>query len=101
MESAARVEAVADVIGPTQPPRASATASDAPDRFSLRSIDILRGAAALGVVLYHAHGFFWRTGAPAPAFGSIAAALRSLTSLLLEQGWLGVHLFFVLSGFCI
>src|SRR5882762_2330111 len=62
----------------------------------LLSIDALRGIAALGVVLYHAVGretvtmphSFWQW----PGF-----FVRSLTSF----GYVGVFLFFVISGFCI
>jgi peptidoglycan/LPS O-acetylase OafA/YrhL len=59
----------------------------------LQSIDFLRGTAAFAVVLFHAFGYgqlsstepFWFHG------------LR----LILSQGYLGVPLFFVISGFCI
>jgi len=62
----------------------------------LRSIDALRGIAALGVVFYHAveqgekvvpHGFL----------GSPVRALQFVSSF----GYIGVFLFFVISGFCI
>lgn len=61
----------------------------------LRSIDALRGIAALGVVLYHTvgphpviqHGFFNTLAVPIQYF--------------FAQGYVGVFLFFVISGFCI
>lgn len=61
----------------------------------LRSIDALRGIAALGVVLYHTvgpfpviqHGFFNYLVVP--------------FQYLFAQGYVGVFLFFVISGFCI
>ena len=62
----------------------------------LQSIDALRGMAALGVVLYHAvsrtqnavpHNFFqWPV---------------KLMQFLSSFGYIGVFLFFVISGFCI
>ena len=56
-------------------------------------LDSLRGIAVLGVVLYHA--FAWRY-APA-GFGAWAKVLI----LASAPGWVGVNLFFVLSGFLI
>lgn len=62
----------------------------------LTSIDALRGIAALGVVLYHAVGradvAFPRGLAQWPGF-----FVHSLTGF----GYVGVFLFFVISGFCI
>jgi peptidoglycan/LPS O-acetylase OafA/YrhL len=70
----------------------------------LLSIDALRGVAAFWVVLYHTWGFFFPdaltshhalklTGTPGPLFYVGLA--------LFQTGYLGVNLFFVLSGFCI
>ena len=62
----------------------------------LTSIDALRGIAALGVVLYHAVG---RVDAPRPQ-GLLqwpGYFVHSLTGF----GYIGVFLFFVISGFCI
>lgn len=59
----------------------------------LRSIDFLRGAAALGVVLFHAINY----GGHPPLHVSWFRVLH----VLLGQGGLGVALFFVISGFCI
>ena len=57
-------------------------------------VDGLRGFAALGVVVYHIS-----------RYGSIAAAARSVTpnwlATLLKHGWVGVQMFFVMSGFVI
>ena len=65
-------------------------------RFSrLSSVDALRGAAALGVVLYHTVGSNAQFG---PRF------LRWLVAPvlpLIRFGYVGVFLFFVISGFCI
>src|SRR5215217_7060011 len=74
----------------TNPPSISS------DRTRLRGIDALRGAAALGVVLYHA----------------VDQAAKALPNNLLQHpfrlvqiassfGYIGVFLFFVISGFCI
>ena len=60
------------------------------------SIDALRGLAALGVVLYHA---IQQTKEP------IAPGVLKWTALLIQfvsgYGYVGVFLFFVISGFCI
>ena len=68
---------------PTQTPR-------------LRSIDALRGIAALGVVFYHAveQGPKWL---PHNLFDYPVRALQFISSF----GYIGVFLFFVISGFCI
>lgn len=59
----------------------------------LRSIDGLRGVAALTVVIYH---FFTNAGNPEwrPFLG--INLLRPL-----QDGWIGVNLFLILSGFCL
>lgn len=62
----------------------------------LRSIDALRGAAALGVVLYHEIG----SKSPAPTNG-IWNWLITPVWLVSSFGYVGVFLFFVISGFCI
>jgi peptidoglycan/LPS O-acetylase OafA/YrhL len=62
----------------------------------LRSIDALRGIAALGVVLYHAveQG---KNSLPNNLFDYPIRALQLVSSF----GYIGVFLFFVISGFCI
>ncbi|MGO9113073.1 MAG: acyltransferase family protein [Thermoguttaceae bacterium] len=70
----------------------------------LTTVDMLRGMAALAVVMYHARGLLWcgtscllsETGLHA-SFNAWAGYLLSIFSF----GWLGVPLFFVLSGYCI
>ncbi len=62
----------------------------------LASIDALRGVAALGVVLYHAIGRA-EASAPQHLLQWPAFFLHSLTGF----GYVGVFLFFVISGFCI
>lgn len=59
----------------------------------LQSIDALRGAAALAVLLFHASDI----GALSNRSGPIYAALESIAN----WGRYGVWLFFVISGFCI
>ncbi|MFL6216571.1 MAG: acyltransferase family protein [Blastocatellia bacterium] len=61
----------------------------------LRSIDALRGIAALAVLLFHAGGGF------AGRFNVLPPVLATSLSTLLSFGYTGVGLFFVISGFCI
>ncbi len=65
-------------------------------RFSrLSSVDALRGAAALGVVLYHAVG-------PNAQFGPRVLRWLAIPVVpAIRFGYVGVFLFFVISGFCI
>ena len=62
----------------------------------LLSIDALRGAAAIGVVLYHAVD---RNAKSLPA--NFLKYPAHLVQLLSSYGYIGVFLFFVISGFCI
>jgi peptidoglycan/LPS O-acetylase OafA/YrhL len=57
-------------------------------------LDVLRGVAVLAVVLYH--GLYWWP----PRAISVSHAAQRLSSLA-SPGWMGVNLFFVLSGFLI
>jgi peptidoglycan/LPS O-acetylase OafA/YrhL len=67
-----------------------------PNGERLLSIDALRGIAALGVVAYHA--VLQTTNAvPANVFKWPVLLIQFLSSL----GYIGVFLFFVISGFCI
>src|SRR5216110_572605 len=62
----------------------------------LAGIDALRGIAALGVVVYHA---VWQAGNTVPRnlFKWPVVFIHSVSSF----GYVGVFLFFVISGFCI
>ncbi|MBL8604083.1 MAG: acyltransferase [Myxococcales bacterium] len=60
-------------------------------RFAL--IDALRGVAATSVMLYH-----YGTG---DLRAPLAAKLPALAMLLMKKGWIGVQIFFVLSGYVI
>jgi peptidoglycan/LPS O-acetylase OafA/YrhL len=62
-------------------------------RAKMPELDSLRGVAILLVVFYH--GFFWSNGLT--GLSGIAKLFVNLTRV----GWLGVNLFFVLSGFLI
>jgi len=70
--------------------------SPPPETTRLRSIDALRGIAALGVVFYHAveQG---KNALPNNLFDYPIRALQFVSSF----GYIGVFLFFVISGFCI
>jgi peptidoglycan/LPS O-acetylase OafA/YrhL len=63
-------------------------------RREMPGLDALRGVAILSVVFYH--GFYWALVQSPPAH-SLAARISGLFVF----GWLGVFLFFVLSGFLI
>lgn len=56
------------------------------------TVDGLRGIAALSVALYHIHG---------PAFKDIESIPTTLLSSIFQFGYLGVPIFFVISGFVI
>lgn len=62
-------------------------------RPKMPELDSVRGIAILSVVSYH--GFFWSSGLE--GFLGVQRLFVRLTGF----GWLGVHLFFVLSGFLI
>jgi peptidoglycan/LPS O-acetylase OafA/YrhL len=74
------------------------------NRHYLRSLTILRGLAAVGVVLFHVRIFLWvgwrEIQADPPSFSTfdrMSAWLSAPTPFMGE----GVLLFFVISGFCI
>src|ERR1041385_6588911 len=67
-----------------------------PDRRRLRGIDALRGAAALGVVLYHAV----EQGQKVLPNNVLQYLIRTV-QFASSFGYIGVFLFFVISGFCI
>lgn len=72
----------------------------------LVTIDVLRGIAATWVVLYHAQGFFRRNTEATLWNGGVfdlwvEPTQQMVAFLLFGTGFLGVPLFFVISGFCI
>jgi len=82
----------------------AATCHSPTGRRTYFALDLLRGLAALSVVLYHANGMFWRTQLWDGGFPNAAGNVSWLclvSQLLPGAGFLGVNLFFVLSGFCI
>src|SRR6266850_4400810 len=62
-------------------------------RPKMPELDAIRGVAILSVLFYH--GFFWSNG-----ITGLQGAARLFVQLT-RFGWLGVNLFFVLSGFLI
>lgn len=63
-----------------------------------RSLDIWRGAACLFVVLYHSAGNRLLTDTSVTSSADMVAAPIVQT---LQQLWIGVPMFFVISGYCI
>ncbi len=55
----------------------------------LATVDALRGVAAMGVVIYHVYG------------ADAAREMHGVVSQIASHGWLGVPMFFVISGFVI
>jgi peptidoglycan/LPS O-acetylase OafA/YrhL len=64
----------------------------------LYSLDILRGIAALCVVLHHSHHFFVSGTAPR-TYDVATFPFASWLSFIYLDGWMAVDLFFGLSGF--
>ena len=75
---------------------ASASEPPIPMASRLESIDALRGAAAMAVVLYHSAEFENFIGFP-----GMPEQLGWILSRIIGFGYTGVFLFFVISGFCI
>jgi peptidoglycan/LPS O-acetylase OafA/YrhL len=98
---------IAEVAKPCSSPPRDPSSRLASAKASLVSIDLLRGVAALAVLMFHAQGFFGRDPGislwDGRAHDLFAAAPSSsvIAYLLFGLGWLGVPLFFVISGFCI
>ncbi len=65
-----------------------------PPPSRLASIDVLRGLAALAVLLFHGLGVF--TASLRDSYPILYALTYPITA-----GFIGVHLFLILSGFCI
>jgi peptidoglycan/LPS O-acetylase OafA/YrhL len=74
-------------------PEKTAAQEESLIRSFMPELDTLRGIAVMGVVLLHA--FYWQYAGL--SFGPWARRFVSAT----EPGWMGVNLFFVLSGFLI
>ncbi|MGC9668566.1 acyltransferase family protein [Planosporangium sp. 12N6] len=90
------VRAVSTLPGPSAVVVSAAPAAGRPPREGrLAVIDGLRLVAALVVVVYH-----YTFRAP-QVWGQPAPTLFPRATLLTQYGWLGVHLFFLISGFVI
>ena len=63
-----------------------------PAEFRYRSLDHWRGVAALGVTVFHLYAM-WSN--------AHEAAATRFPLIVIKHGWLGVQLFFVISGYCI
>lgn len=77
-------------------------------RVRAAGLDVIRGCAALGVMLYHAAGFFFRSPSPHRSLWSDPVGVfrdespaYALSQITFGLGHLGVPVFFFVSGFCI
>jgi len=70
---------------------------DAPTRSFIPALHALRGIAALGVLLFHWNAFFRELNLALP--GVEWAGVHWQPFRLINFGWLGVPLFFLLSGY--
>jgi peptidoglycan/LPS O-acetylase OafA/YrhL len=82
--------AAAPTAGVEAAPAAMALAHESPSA-RMRHVDGLRALAALAVALFHFHGYLPR----------LAAALPRPVDAVVQNGYLGVNVFFVLSGLVI
>lgn len=73
-------------------PAKSKSTARYPQSLRLPIIDVMRGLAAAAVVFFHGLGPFSPEN-----LHPVLASLRGFT----QQGWLGIHVFFALSGWCI
>jgi peptidoglycan/LPS O-acetylase OafA/YrhL len=65
----------------------------------LESLDIVRGVAALVVVLHHWDAFYWTPGAPPVDIYTVALPFGRVSLFFCKYGYLAVDVFFCLSGF--
>src|SRR5213082_1919498 len=90
-------------LSTARPPMNQPPKPTSPVRPRFHSIDVLRGVAALSVVVYHLWLRYFPGQSTQAHLAEFPADHRAafLLTFPIQYGYFGVTLFFVLSGFCI
>lgn len=83
---------------PSRTPAVSQPARDSAEGHALLGLEVLRFACAISVLLWH-YNHFYVVGAAHQGFSVTAQPLYGWLKPFYEAGWLGVQVFWALSGF--